>query len=137
MPHSKEKTHPIVLFDGVCNFCNRMVNFAIRNDKKGKLRFAALQSEAGIKLREEFEIPVTADTLILIEKGKAYTYAHAGIRICKYLNWPAKALYAFIIIPSFISQPLYKWFAKRRYKWFGKRETCMIPTPEVRKRFLD
>ena len=72
-----------------------------------------------------------------IENGKSYTYAKAAIRISKYLDWPAKALYAFIIIPSFISQPLYKWFAKRRYKWFGKKETCMIPSSEVRARFLE
>jgi predicted DCC family thiol-disulfide oxidoreductase YuxK len=130
-------TQPIILFDGICNFCNRMVNFAIRNDKKGKLKFAPLQSDAGIRLREQFQISPGADTIVFVEKGKSYMYAKAAIRICKYLDWPAKALYAFIIIPPFISQPLYKWFAKRRYKWFGKRETCMIPTPEVRARFLD
>lgn len=129
--------HPIVLFDGVCNFCNRMVNFAIRNDKKGKLRFAALQSTAGAKLLAQYKVSPSADTILLISKGKAYTYANAAIRISKWLDWPAKAYYAFIIVPSFITQPLYKWFARHRYKWFGKKETCMIPKPEVRERFLD
>lgn len=132
-----ESTYPIVLFDGVCNFCNRMVNFAIRNDKEGKLRFAPLQSKSGEALKEKYKIQPTADTLVFIEKGKAYTYGIAAIRICNYLNWPAKALYVFIIIPSFISQPIYKWFAKRRYKWFGKRESCMIPTDAIKSRFLD
>ena len=137
MSNPKEVTHPIILFDGVCNFCNRMVNFAIRNDKKGKLKFAPLQSEIGVNLKKQFQISPTADTVIFIENGKSYTYAKAAIRISKYLDWPAKAFNVFRIIPSFISQPLYKWFAKRRYKWFGKKETCMIPTDEVKARFLE
>lgn len=129
--------YPIVLFDGICIFCNRMVNFAIRNDRKGKLKFAPLQSETGRKLITQFGVPPDADTVILIDKGKAYTYAKAGIRISKYLDWPAKMLYGLIILPGFISQPFYKWFAKRRYKWFGKKEACMIPTAGTRSRFLD
>jgi len=132
-----KEENPLILFDGVCNFCNRMVNFAIRHDKKAKLKFAPLQSEAGQKLREQYSVPPGADSIILIENGKSYTYASAAIRICKYLDWPAKALYAFIIVPAFISQPLYKWFARNRYKWFGKREECMVPTPDVRERFLE
>jgi predicted DCC family thiol-disulfide oxidoreductase YuxK len=131
------ENHKIILFDGVCNFCNRMVNFAIRNDKKAKLKFAALQSDAGQRLTKDFAIPPTADTIVFIEKGKAYTYANASIRICKYLDWPAKLLYAFIIVPSFISQPFYKWIARNRYKWFGKKEECMVPTAEVRERFIE
>ena len=137
MSNPKEVTHPIILFDGVCNFCNRMVNFAIRNDKKGKLKFAPLQSEIGVNLKKQFQISPTADTVIFIENGKSYTYAKAAIRISKYLDWPAKAFNVFRIIPSFISQPLYKWFAKRRYKWFGKKETCMIPTADIKARFLE
>ena len=129
--------NPIVLFDGVCNFCNRMVNFAIRNDKKAKLKFTPLQSDKGQALKNQFNIPDTIDTVILLDKDKVYTYARAAIRISKYLDWPGKMMYAFIIIPSFISQPLYKWFARHRYKWFGKKETCMIPTKEVRDRFLE
>ncbi len=128
---------PVVLFDGVCVFCNRMVNFAIRNDRKGKLKFAPLQSTAGQRLISAYHVAPDADTVVLIEHNKAYTYARAGIRISKYLDWPAKMLYGFIIIPGFISQPLYRWFAKRRYKWFGKKATCMIPSPETRNRFLD
>ena len=137
MSDPNAETHPIILFDGVCNFCNRMVNFAIRNDKKGKLKFAPLQSEIGVNLKKQFQISPTADTVIFIENGKSYTYAKAAIRISKYLDWPAKAFNVFRIIPSFISQPLYKWFAKRRYKWFGKKETCMIPTADIKARFLE
>lgn len=114
-----------------------MVNFAIRNDKKAILKFAPLQSVAGQQLKEQYNIPASIDTVIVIDNGKVYTYADAGIRVIKYLRWPVKMLYALVIIPSFISQPVYKWIARNRYKWWGKKETCMIPTPDVRKRFLE
>lgn len=127
---------PVVLFDGICNFCNQMVNFAIRNDKKAKLKFAPLQSTAGQQLLKEFNVSPSADTIVFIEKGKVFTYASASIRICKYLDWPVKMLYIFIIIPAFISQPFYKWIARNRHKWFGKKDSCMVPTPELKERFL-
>ena len=130
-------SHPVVLFDGVCNFCNGAVNFAIRNDKNARLKFAPLQSATGRLVRTRFNIPETIDTVILIDKGKVYTYAKAAIRICRYLDWPAKFMYVLIIIPSFISHPVYKWIARHRYKWFGQKDSCMIPTPAVRQRFLD
>jgi len=128
---------PIVLFDGICNYCNAMVNFAIRNDKKAILKFAPLQSEAGNRLKEEYKIAPGIDSVILIEKGKVYTYSDAAIRIAKYLRWPAKTFYSFIIVPKIIRQPFYKWIARNRYKWFGKKEECMVPTPDVKSRFLD
>ena len=127
---------PLILFDGVCNYCNSMVKFAIRNDKKGKLKFAPLQSTIGETLRNQYKIPAEIDSVIFIDNSKVYTYSDAALLICKYLDWPAKMLYAFIIIPKFIRQPIYKWIAKNRYKWFGKRNECMIPTPELRDRFL-
>jgi len=129
--------YPVVLFDGVCNYCNTMVRFAIRNDSKARLKFSPLQSQTGQQLKSQFNIPPEIDSVIFIDNNKAYTYADAAIRICKYLDWPAKALFAFIVFPKFIRQPTYKWIAKNRYRWFGKKETCMIPTPEVRGRFLE
>ena len=129
--------NPIVLFDGVCNYCNSMVNFAIRNDKKAILKFTPLQSATGIRLREEYQIAKNIDSVILIDQGKVYTYSDAAIRIAKYLRWPAKVVYGFSIVPKFIRQPFYKWIARNRYKWFGKTELCMIPTPDVKARFLD
>lgn len=127
----------IVLFDGVCNYCNAMVNFAIRHDKKAILKFAPLQSEAGGQLKEKYKIPDEIDSVIFIDNNTVYTYSDAAIRIAKYLNWPAKVLYGFIIIPKFIRQPVYKWIAKNRYKWFGKKEECMVPKPDVIARFLE
>ena len=128
---------PLILFDGICNYCNSMVKFAIRNDKKGTLKFAPLQSTIGETLRSQYKIPAEIDSVIFIDNGEVYTYSDAALLICKYLDWPAKTLYAFIIIPKFIRQPIYKWIAKNRYKWFGKKETCMIPTPDIKQRFLD
>ena len=126
----------IILFDGVCNYCNAMINLAIRNDKKAILKFATLQSETGKELKNWYHIAPEIDSVIFIEDGKAYAYSDAALRISRYLQWPAKLLYALIIIPRFIRQPIYKWIAKNRYKWFGKKEQCMIPTPDVKTRFL-
>jgi predicted DCC family thiol-disulfide oxidoreductase YuxK len=128
--------NPIILFDGICNYCNAMVNFAIRNDKKAILKFAPLQSEAGRRLKEKYQIKPDIDSIIFIDHEKIYTYSDAALRIAKYLRWPAKAFYAFMIVPKFIRQPFYRWVAKNRYKWFGKKETCMVPCPDVKARFL-
>jgi len=128
--------YPVVLFDGVCNYCNAMVNFAIRNDKQSRLRFAPLQSEAGKQLQQHYHISSDIDSLIFIDNKRAYTYAAAALRIAKYLSYPAKAFYLLRIVPGFISNAVYKWIAKNRYQWFGKKEECMIPTPDVKARFL-
>ncbi|MEP6514266.1 MAG: thiol-disulfide oxidoreductase DCC family protein [Parafilimonas sp.] len=128
---------PLVLFDGVCNYCNAMVNFSIRHDKKSKLHFAPLQSDIGKQLKKQYVIPDEVDSVVLIENNKAYTYASAALRISKYLDWPAKALYALNIFPAFISNTIYKWIAKNRYKWFGKKDSCMMPAPDVKARFLE
>lgn len=131
------KEQPIILFDGVCNFCNGIVKFIIRRDKKANIHFASLQSEAAQKLLVQYNLPVNAmETIVFIENGKAYTQSTAALRICRHLNalWPL--CYGFIIVPKFIRNGIYKWIAKNRYKWFGVREECMVPTPEMKKRFL-
>ena len=127
----------IVLFDGVCNYCNAMINLAIRNDKKSVLKFATLQSETGKQLKSKYHVPSEIDSVIFIENGKVYTYSDAAIRIARYLRWPAKALFGLIIIPKFIRQPVYKWIAKNRYKWFGKKDECIVPGPGIKPRFLE
>jgi predicted DCC family thiol-disulfide oxidoreductase YuxK len=129
--------HAIVLFDGVCNFCNDRINFIIRHDKKDYFRFAALQSDIGKKILADHGINMPdPDTFILVENGKTYDRTTAALRIVKHLSglWPM--LYAFIIVPPFIRDIVYRIIAKNRYKWWGERESCMIPTPEVRKKFL-
>ncbi len=127
---------PIILFDGVCNYCNWMVKFAIKHDKNGVLRFASLQSDIGKKIRLKYQIPDDVDSLVFVDNNQAFTYAAAAIGITKYFKYPAKLLYLFRIFPSFISTPIYKFIAKNRYKWFGKTDECQIPSPEIKNRFL-
>jgi predicted DCC family thiol-disulfide oxidoreductase YuxK len=128
---------PIVLFDGVCNLCNGAVQFIIRHDKKNIFMFASLQSEVGRKILEQYNFPLDElNSFILIENNKAYTRSTGALRVAKKLNglWPL--LYGFIIIPKFIRDSIYNWVAGNRYKWFGKKDACMIPTPELKARFL-
>jgi predicted DCC family thiol-disulfide oxidoreductase YuxK len=128
---------PIILFDGICNFCDSAVNFLIRNDKKNRIRFAALQSDPGQLLLKQNNLSTTSfDTFVLIDKGKTYTRSTAALRVCRYLTggWPI--FYGFIIVPAFIRDMLYNLVAQNRYRWFGKKESCMIPDASVRQRFL-
>ncbi len=126
----------IVLFDGVCNFCNGAVNFIIRNDPDKKFKFAALQSEAGQELRSRFAIGDDIDSIILVENGKAYLHSTAGLRVAKTLGGIWSLGYVFIVVPAFIRDWAYRLFARNRYKLFGRQDACMLPTPEVRERFL-
>lgn len=127
----------ILLFDGVCNFCNSTVNFIIKRDKKDKFRFASLQSEQGINISKKFNINSSdLDTMILIDNGVIFTRSSAALRVNLYLNKLYPLLYGFIIVPSFIRDAAYNYFAKHRYKWFGKAESCMIPDEKVRSKFI-
>ncbi len=131
--------NPIILFDGVCNYCNRWVNFIIRHDKKKKLRFTALQSDAGKKILENNNLSHLInnfDTFVLIDKEKIFFRSSAGVRIGKYLDGGWKIFYVFILIPNFIRDFFYNIIARNRYKWWGKRNECMIPTEEIKNKFL-
>ena len=129
----------IVLFDGVCNFCNAWVKFIIPRDPCARFRFAALQSEVGRKLLEQHGLPVDAlDTLVVIESRRAFTHSTAALRIARRLSfaWPA-LYYAAIWIPRPLRDALYTGFARRRYRWFGRSETCPLPPPGIARRFID
>lgn len=127
----------IILFDGVCNFCNFWVNFIIDRDKNDKFRFASLQSEASQDLLQQFNLSTTDfDTFILIEGKKYYTKSTAALRIAKHLNFPINILYYFIFVPKFIRDYIYSLVANNRYKFFGKRDTCRIPAEKERQKFL-
>ena len=131
-------SHPIILFDGICNLCNGAVQFVIRHDKKKHFYFASLQSPLGQELLEEYELPQNEfNSFVLIEDGKAYTRSSAALRVAKELSGGWKLIYGFIIVPKFIRDGVYKFISKNRFKWFGQRESCMIPTPELKERFLD
>ena len=130
-------SNPVILFDGVCNFCNDSINFVIKRDKKSIIKFAALQSEAGQQLLTQFKLPIHSfDTFVFIEDGIIYTKSTAVLKVFRYLTPVWRLLYGFIIVPKFIRNGIYQLIAKNRYAWFGKRDACMIPTPEIRSRFL-
>jgi predicted DCC family thiol-disulfide oxidoreductase YuxK len=128
----------VVLFDGVCNFCNGSVNFIIKHDQNKLFRFASLQSPAGQKLVKEYGMNKPGlDSIILIENGRAYTHSTAALKIAAELNGIWSWAHALIYVPRAPRDFFYKLFARNRYRLFGKKEECMIPTPEVRERFLD
>jgi predicted DCC family thiol-disulfide oxidoreductase YuxK len=128
---------PVVLFDGVCNLCNSAVQFIIKHDKKNVFRFASLQSGTGQDLLARYNLPMNElNSFILIENNKAYSRSTAALRVAKKLNGIVSWLYGFIIIPQIFRDSIYDWIARNRYKWFGKKEECMIPTPELKARFL-
>ena len=126
----------IVLFDGVCNFCNGAVNFIIKHDHEKRFKFAPLQSEIGQELRAKFDIGEDVDSIILVENEEAFMHSTAGLRVAKTLGGIWSLGYAFIIVPAFIRDWAYRVFARNRYRLFGRLEICMLPTPEVRERFL-
>lgn len=133
----KKYPYPIVLFDGVCNLCNGAVNFAIKRDKKGLLHFASLQSDKGEALMQEHGLdPKQLDTFVFIDNGKAYTKSTAGLKLFKVFGGGWALLYGFMIVPKAIRDAVYNLISNNRYRWFGKRDSCMIPTPELRARFL-
>jgi len=129
--------HPIILFDGVCNFCNAGINFIINQDRKKVFRFAALQSEAGQKLLQQYNLPKEDfDSFVLIDEDSAYQSSTAGLRLYNKLSWYWKWTQVFWIVPKFIRDGVYNIIAKNRYKWFGKKESCMVPNQEIKDRFI-
>lgn len=128
---------PIILFDGVCNFCNSAVNFVLKRNAKNNILFTPMQSEAGQKLLQHYNLPVDdMQSFVFIDEGKVNKQSTAALKVCRHLRglWPL--CYGFIIVPKFIRDGVYNWIAKNRYKWFGMKQSCMIPTPDVKARFL-
>lgn len=127
----------IIFFDGVCNLCNSAVQFVIQRDAKDYFRFAALQSEQAQEYLDRFAVDFQAmDSILLLEDGKLYRRSSAALRITKHLGglWPV--LYILIYIPAFIRDFFYKLISGNRYKIWGKRTSCMVPTPDLEKKFL-
>ena len=129
---------PIILFDGVCNFCNAMVNFIIRQDRKRAFLFAALQSESGRKLLQQYHINwQRSDSFVVIENDKAYMKSNAALKLYAKLPWYWKWTQSLWIVPKFIRDWVYNVIARNRYRWFGKKDVCMVPTADVKDRFLE
>jgi predicted DCC family thiol-disulfide oxidoreductase YuxK len=130
---------PVLFFDGVCNLCNKTVQFIIRKDKWKIFRFAALQTSTGQGLLERIkeEKGFRPDSVILLYKDKYYLESDAALKVAGLLGGAWKLGMAGYILPRFLRNALYRLIAKRRYKWFGKQDECMIPTPELKARFID
>ncbi len=129
---------PVVLFDGVCRFCDASVNWIIDHDPAGRVRFAALQGATGQRLLAHFGLPRDGfDTMVLVEGGRCWTRSTAAVRIARHLAWPWRLLAGFEMMPAFLRDPLYGLMAANRYRWFGTLEACRVPTPGLRARFLE
>lgn len=130
--------NPIIFFDGTCNLCNGAVQFIIKRDKVNLFRFSSLQSAFFRQVSAKFPLAdLRSDSIILLENGKFFDQSTAALRIAKKMSgmWPL--LYGFIIIPSFIRNAVYRFIARYRYQWFGKLESCWIPTPALKSKFID
>lgn len=133
------KNKKLILFDGVCNLCNASVQYIIKHDKKKLFMFAALQSESGKKITKKFNIDTTKiDSIILYSPENKIDYkSTAALKIAYHLGFPNSLMCIFFILPPFIRNWVYNYIAKNRYKWFGKKKECMLPTPELKSRFLE
>ena len=131
-------SYSVILFDGYCNLCSRSVQFVLKYDRKAKFRFASLQSEYGKLLLQKHQLPTESfGSFVLVEDDKIHSKSTAALRVVKSLSgmWPV--LYIFIIVPRFIRDAAYSFVARNRNKWFGKRDSCWLPKPEWKERFLD
>ncbi|MEG6589209.1 thiol-disulfide oxidoreductase DCC family protein [Paenibacillus barengoltzii] len=133
-----ERNEHVILFDGVCHLCQGAVKFIIKHDPAGRFRFASLQSQAGSRLLQAAGAhEKSLDSVVLIENGTYYIRSAAALRIARGLRYPWPLLYALIVIPKGLRDAVYQFIAKHRYRWFGKDETCLVPTRELKERFLE
>ena len=133
------KNKKIILFDGVCNLCDAAVQFVIKHDKKDDFRFVGLQSDLGQEIIKHIGINTkNIDSIILYEPGIAYYYkSEAVLEIAKNLSGIFYFATIFKILPAKLRDQIYDYIAKNRYKWYGKKESCMIPTKELKSKFLE
>jgi predicted DCC family thiol-disulfide oxidoreductase YuxK len=129
---------PVIFFDGVCNLCQGSVQFIIKRDPQARFRFASLQSDYGRHILKELKLDThTLESIILLTPNGVFQRSRAALEIARKLSglWPV--LYIFRIIPAGIRDLVYDWIARNRYRWFGKTESCWLPTPELKSRFVD
>ncbi len=133
------KGKKIILFDGVCNLCEASVQFVIKYDKKDVFRFVALQSELGKEIIKHIGLEnKNIDSIILYEPGIAYNYkSAAALEIAKNLGGFFHFGTVFKLIPNGLRNLLYDYVAKNRYQWYGKKESCLVPTLELKSKFLE
>ncbi|MEI3600821.1 MULTISPECIES: thiol-disulfide oxidoreductase DCC family protein [unclassified Oceanobacillus] len=126
-----------MLFDGVCNFCNKSIQYIIKRESYDYFKFASLQGEVGQTLLKKHQLPWDVDSFVLIKDDRVFLKSDATLRICRHLKCPWKLLTILLIIPKPIRNAVYSIIAKNRYKFLGKRDSCAIPSREIRSRFLD
>jgi predicted DCC family thiol-disulfide oxidoreductase YuxK len=138
MNEEEIKRQSLILFDGICNLCNRSVLFILRREKDPRFRFASIQSEVGQELLEWCGLPSNYNqAVIYIEKGKVYLGSTAALKIGQNLTSPWSLLsYSGFVVPKVIRDWVYNQIAQHRYQWFGKRDVCMVPTESLKARFL-
>jgi predicted DCC family thiol-disulfide oxidoreductase YuxK len=128
----------VVVFDGVCNLCNTVVQTIIRGDPDGRFQFASLQSEGGRRLLEQHGVnALEPETVVLIRDGRVFTMSDAVLEIVRHMRFPYPLLLIGYMLPRFIRDAFYRVVARNRYRWFGRQDSCMMPTPDLRHRFLD
>ncbi|RJS63534.1 DUF393 domain-containing protein [Priestia filamentosa] len=137
MIEMKDNHDILVLFDGVCNMCNHFVQFVIKRDPKGLFKFASLQSNTGSSILNQYGYRKDLHSIVLIEGDTLYTESTAILHIISNLTGPVRILSLFKIVPKPLSDRVYQFGAKYRYRLFGKQTSCMIPTEEIKSRFLD
>ena len=127
----------VIVFDGVCNLCSRSVQFIIKRDPGGVFHFAPLQSDSGAGLLNEYGLDASdVKTFLLVRKGKAYIKSDAALEIIKEFHGGWKALTILHIIPGVVRNWCYDIIASNRHRWFGRKDTCMMPTDDIKERFL-
>jgi predicted DCC family thiol-disulfide oxidoreductase YuxK len=127
----------VILFDGVCNLCNGFVQFVVARDPHARFRFAALQSEAAAALLRDAGVAAALpDSIVLVEDGGVYVRSTAALRIARHLRFPWPLASGLLVVPRFIRDAVYDYIAAHRYRWFGRRDACMVPTPDLQRRFM-
>ena len=135
--HDWAQFEKIIVFDGVCNFCNVFVDFVIGHDPQGKFKFGTLQSGQGQEILTRLGLDTEDfETFLLLEQGQVFTKSTAALKIAKCLTGPWPLLTMFLIVPPSIRDRLYDFIARRRYRWMGKRDTCRVPSSEEWERFI-
>ena len=127
----------LVLFDGVCNLCNALVQFVIRHDRAAKFRFATIQSEIGREIFQSHGLdPADLQTFVFISDGKMHVRSDAAIEVVSRFGGAWRFFTVFRLVPRVARDWIYSMVARNRYRWFGRKDVCMIPTPEIKERFL-
>jgi predicted DCC family thiol-disulfide oxidoreductase YuxK len=141
MPSIPDSGPDTILFDGVCNLCNGFVQFVIRHDPKGHFRFAALQSQAAQEMLARHgvvtaHLPTEPESVLLLSGGRLYSHSTAVLRIAHALGGGWRLAGLGWVLPRAWRDALYRFVARNRYRWFGREESCMLPTPALKARFL-